>query len=45
MAMFVLLLLHLTFARDLTLALDDTMTEAAGAIKDTVTKVCKEYLS
>ena len=33
------------FARDLTLAIDGTMTEAAGAIKDTVVKVCKEYLS
>jgi len=32
------------FARDLTLALDASTTEAANAFKKTVEKVCKEYL-
>jgi len=32
------------FARDLTLALDVSTTEANGLLRDTVAKVCKEYL-
>jgi len=32
------------FARDLTLALDASTTEAANAFKKTIEKICKEYL-
>jgi len=32
------------FARDLTLALEVSTTEVNGVLKDTVAKVCKEYL-
>jgi len=32
------------FAKDLALALDASATEVSSALKNTVAKVCKEYL-